>query len=89
MLIVEMIRMARTFLRQAISSEVWRSIRNARVRRLSTRSADTLEQIDVSMNLIEKYGETFAHCRTADEVVQAIAAGKVASIFGLEGWVNR
>ena len=49
--------------------------------------ADTLEQIDVSVNLIEKYSDTFLHCRTADDVMEAIKLGKVASIFGLEGHV--
>ncbi|CAD6569878.1 MAG: hypothetical protein TREMPRED_005494 [Tremellales sp. Tagirdzhanova-0007] len=39
---------------------------------------DTLEQIDVSFNLIEKYSDTFRHCRTADDVMEAIKAGKVA-----------
>ena len=46
---------------------------------------DTLEQIDASMNMIEKYSDTFIHCRTAVDVMTAVASGKVASIFGLEG----
>ncbi|OCF75175.1 membrane dipeptidase [Kwoniella mangroviensis CBS 8886] len=46
---------------------------------------DTLEQIDVSFNLIEKYSDTFAFTSTADEVEVAIKEGKVASMFGLEG----
>jgi membrane dipeptidase len=46
-----------------------------------------LEQIDVSINLIEKYSEDFQLCRTADDVEDAIRAGKVASLFGLEGYV--
>ncbi|WWD05538.1 hypothetical protein V865_003617 [Kwoniella europaea PYCC6329] len=46
---------------------------------------DTLEQIDVSFNLIEKYSDTFAFASTADEVEVAIKEGKVASMFGLEG----
>ncbi|WVQ65101.1 uncharacterized protein L199_003273 [Kwoniella botswanensis] len=46
---------------------------------------DTLEQIDVSFNLIEKYSGTFAFASTADEVEVAIKEGKVASMFGLEG----
>ena len=56
------------------------------MKRYSVR-VDTLEQIDVSFNLIEKYSDTFRHCRTADDVMEAIKAGKVASIFGLEGHV--
>ncbi|WWC88007.1 uncharacterized protein L201_002909 [Kwoniella dendrophila CBS 6074] len=46
---------------------------------------DTLEQIDVSYNLIEKYSDTFAFASTSDEVEIAIKEGKVASMFGLEG----
>ncbi|WVR05665.1 hypothetical protein IAU60_002687 [Kwoniella sp. DSM 27419] len=46
---------------------------------------DTLEQIDVSYRLIEKYSDTFAFAATADQVEDAINQGKVASLFGLEG----
>ncbi|OCF32881.1 membrane dipeptidase [Kwoniella heveanensis BCC8398] len=46
---------------------------------------DTLEQIDVSNRLIEKYSDTFAFAGTADEVEVAIKQGKVASLYGLEG----
>jgi membrane dipeptidase len=46
---------------------------------------DTLEQIDVSLNLMEKYSDTFAFVRTAEEAEAAIAAGKVASFMGIEG----
>lgn len=44
-----------------------------------------LEQIDVSTNLINAYDDTFAFARTADDVMTAITAGKVASLFGVEG----
>jgi membrane dipeptidase len=44
-----------------------------------------LEQIDVSINLIEKYSGDFQLCRTADDVEDAIRMGKIASLFGLEG----
>lgn len=46
---------------------------------------DALEQLDVSNNLISKYGDTFALARTADQVESAIKHGKIASLFGLEG----
>ncbi|WRT65876.1 uncharacterized protein IL334_002827 [Kwoniella shivajii] len=46
---------------------------------------DTLEQIDVSFNLIEKYSDTFAFASTSDQVEMVIKQGKVASMFGLEG----
>lgn len=50
-----------------------------------TDSIDALEQIDVSLNLIEKYSDDFQMCRTADDVEHAIQSGKIASLFGLEG----
>ncbi|ODN84290.1 hypothetical protein L202_00271 [Cryptococcus amylolentus CBS 6039] len=46
---------------------------------------DTLEQFDVANNLIDRYSDTFARVRTADEVEAAWKQGKVASLFGLEG----
>ncbi|EIW72733.1 hypothetical protein TREMEDRAFT_67030 [Tremella mesenterica DSM 1558] len=46
---------------------------------------DTLEQIDLSVNLIEKHSSDYALCRTADDVMAAIRAGKIASLLGMEG----
>jgi len=46
-----------------------------------------LEQIDVSLNLINKYDDTFQLCKTADDIMDAIGQGKVASMLGLEGYV--
>jgi membrane dipeptidase len=46
-----------------------------------------LEQIDVSINLIEKYSDDFQLCRTANDVEDAIRGGRIASLFGLEGYV--
>lgn len=51
-------------------------------------SADTLEQIDVSKLLIEKYSDTFALATTAQEVRDATASGKIASLLGIEGCVQ-
>ena len=46
---------------------------------------DALEQIDLSLNLIDKYSDNFQFCKTADDVEEAIRDGKIASLFGLEG----
>ncbi|ORX34206.1 membrane dipeptidase-domain-containing protein [Kockovaella imperatae] len=46
---------------------------------------DTLEQIDVAMNLMDKYSDVFQLCKTADEVMEAVASGKIASLMGMEG----
>ena len=51
----------------------------------SNSRSDALEQIDVATNLINKYSDDFALCKTADEVEYAIREGKIASLFGLEG----
>ncbi|KAI0319593.1 renal dipeptidase family [Amylostereum chailletii] len=49
------------------------------------RVRDTLEQIDVTHLLVNKFKDTFTLARTAADVRQAIAEGKIASIIGLEG----
>lgn len=51
----------------------------------SFRVRDTLEQIDVSKVLIDKYSDTFTFCETANDVRAAIHDGKVASLLGVEG----
>ncbi|KAJ3568441.1 hypothetical protein NP233_g5712 [Leucocoprinus birnbaumii] len=49
------------------------------------RYRDTLEQIDVSRELIAKYPDTFQLARTSEEVEAAISSGKIASLIGIEG----
>lgn len=49
-------------------------------------TADTLERIDVALNLIDKYPD-FKLCRTAADVMWAIKEGKIASLLGMEGCV--
>ena len=51
----------------------------------SNQVRDTLEQIDITYNVINKYSDTFQLCTTSDDVLGAIKAGKVASLLGLEG----
>jgi len=45
----------------------------------------TLEQIDLVKSIVARYPETFALARTAAEVRRAHAAGKIASMMGVEG----
>ncbi|TEB37470.1 hypothetical protein FA13DRAFT_1752243 [Coprinellus micaceus] len=49
------------------------------------RVRDTLEQIDVSKLLIEKYPETFKLALSAADIQSAIGSGKIASLLGVEG----
>ncbi|CUA73835.1 hypothetical protein RSOLAG22IIIB_01354 [Rhizoctonia solani] len=51
----------------------------------TNRVRDTLEQIDVSTLLIEKYSDTFALATSVKEVEQTIHIGKIASLVGVEG----
>ncbi|WP_349826814.1 dipeptidase [Brevibacterium litoralis] len=46
---------------------------------------ETLEQIDGAYRLIEAYPETFRFARTAQDVRDAWAEGKIASLLGMEG----
>ncbi|HET7686508.1 MAG TPA: dipeptidase, partial [Candidatus Limnocylindria bacterium] len=44
-----------------------------------------LEQIDLAHRMIARYPDDLAFCRSADEVEAAMAAGRVASLLGMEG----
>jgi len=45
----------------------------------------TLEQIDAVTTMVARYADTFALARTADEVEEVFASGKIASLMGMEG----
>ncbi|ESK91003.1 microsomal dipeptidase [Moniliophthora roreri MCA 2997] len=49
------------------------------------RVRDTLEQIDVSKLLIEKYPTTFQLALGSEDIRVAISQGKIASLLGVEG----
>jgi len=46
---------------------------------------ETMEQIDVVYRMIEKYPDVFELARTAADVERIHAAGKIASLIGIEG----
>ncbi|KAF7981957.1 hypothetical protein HWV62_30755 [Athelia sp. TMB] len=46
---------------------------------------DTLEQVDVSKLLIEKYPDTFQLALSSGDIYSAISSGKIASLLGIEG----
>jgi membrane dipeptidase len=45
----------------------------------------TVEQIDVARRLIDRYPDDLQLALTADDVERAMAAGKIASLIGMEG----
>ena len=46
-----------------------------------------VEQIDLVHRMVEKFPDDFALALTADDVVKAVAEGKIASLIGIEGGV--
>jgi len=46
---------------------------------------DTLEQIDISHQLIHKYSDTFELALTASDVIGAVRRGKISALIGIEG----
>ncbi|KIP04333.1 hypothetical protein PHLGIDRAFT_109710, partial [Phlebiopsis gigantea 11061_1 CR5-6] len=49
------------------------------------RVRDTLEQVDVSRLLIDKYSDTFKLALTTKDILTALHHGKIASLIGVEG----
>lgn len=45
----------------------------------------TLEQIDVTKRLIDRFSEDMAYSETADDVESALAEGRIASVLAIEG----
>jgi len=45
----------------------------------------TLEQIDCVYRIIDKYSQTFSFARTASEVAEIMATGRIAALLGAEG----
>jgi membrane dipeptidase len=45
----------------------------------------TMEQIDVTKRLIDRFPDDLAYAETADQVEEAIAQGKIAGLLGMEG----
>ncbi|MEO0418627.1 MAG: dipeptidase [Pseudomonadota bacterium] len=45
----------------------------------------TMEQIDVTKRLIDRFSEDLAFAETADDVENAMAEGKIAGLLGMEG----
>ncbi|MGH2463260.1 MAG: dipeptidase [Candidatus Limnocylindria bacterium] len=44
-----------------------------------------LEQLDLARRLVQRYRDDLALCLTADDVEEALAAGRIASLLGMEG----
>ena len=50
-----------------------------------TAARTQLEQIDIARRVVDRYPERLAFAASADDVERAMRAGRVASLFGMEG----
>lgn len=49
---------------------------------------DAIEQIDLTLRLVESYPDTFQLVSEPDGVEQVYASGKIACSIGIEGYVD-
>jgi microsomal dipeptidase-like Zn-dependent dipeptidase len=50
---------------------------------------DCIEQIDMTVRLVENYPEVFELVREPEDVARVYAQGKIASSIGIEGYEQR
>jgi membrane dipeptidase len=48
---------------------------------------DCIEQIDMTIRLVENYPDVFVLVREPEDVARVYAEGKIASSIGIEGYV--
>ena len=51
----------------------------------ASRAVIQLEQLDLARRMIDRYPDDLEFCLTADDVERAMAAGRIASLIGMEG----
>jgi membrane dipeptidase len=50
---------------------------------------DCIEQIDMTVRLVENYPDVFVLVREPEDVARVYAKGKIACSIGIEGYVRR
>lgn len=68
-----------------VKAQFWSVYVPVDTRVTGTALQQTMEQIEFVHALVKQYPETFAFCRTTTEIQQAVQAGKIASMIGVEG----
>lgn len=68
-----------------VGAQFWSVYVPAETDRTGTALRDTLEQIDLVHQIVAQYPETFELARSADDITRIHAAGKIASLIGVEG----
>jgi membrane dipeptidase len=68
-----------------VGAQFWSVYVPAETAKRGTALADTLEQIALVRQMIERYPDVFEQARTASDVERIVRAGKIASLIGVEG----
>jgi membrane dipeptidase len=68
-----------------VGAQFWSVYVPAETDQAGTALRDTLEQIDLVRQIVDRYPETFEFARSADDIERIHAAGKIASLIGVEG----
>ena len=68
-----------------LGAQFWAAYVPARLMVTGGAARQTLEQIDLIHRMVGRYPETFAFARTADEILAARKANKIACLIGIEG----
>lgn len=68
-----------------VGAQFWSVYVPGETMREGTALAQTLEQIEIVHQMLRRYPETFELALTADDILRIRAAGKIASLIGVEG----
>jgi membrane dipeptidase len=68
-----------------VGAQFWSVYVPAETRQAGTALRDTLEQIDLVYQILDRYPDTFELALTADDIERMHAHGKIASLIGVEG----
>jgi membrane dipeptidase len=68
-----------------VGAQFWSVYVPAETAKRGTALQDTLEQIELVKQMIERYPDVFEQARTADDVERIQKSGKIASLIGVEG----
>jgi len=68
-----------------VGAQFWSVYVPAETAKRGTALSDTLQQIALVRQMIERYPDVFEQARTAADVERIVRAGKIASLIGVEG----
>lgn len=79
----------------AVGAQFWsvcvpclRSAENFSTPEYSDMARDAIEQIEMTIRLVESYPDVFALIKEPEDVKRVYAEGRIACSIGIEGWVR-